>query len=180
MRVIDRIGQTHNHLTIISFSHKIKKGRNTTHYVNALCSCGEEKVIQLDSIIYNRTKSCGHLHKDNYTPHPNTEPNYPSEYNRWIKAIAVRKLEYSLTLEEFTHLITQNCYYCDQVPDQKMHFSHLFFKNGIDRINNDIGYHLDNSVSCCKMCNYMKSVTEFDVFLAHIEKISQHQAKKLE
>ena len=42
---------------------------------------------------------------------------------------------------------------------------------GIDRVDNSLGYTLENSVSCCSKCNYMKKTLNVENFLLHIAKI---------
>jgi len=46
-------------------------------------------------------------------------------------------------------------------------------KVGIDRKNNDIGYKLDNCVSCCSACNFMKHKLSLEVFKEKISKINK-------
>lgn len=43
--------------------------------------------------------------------------------------------------------------------------------NGIDRIDSSKGYTIDNCVSCCPLCNQMKSNIDQNMFLTQIEKI---------
>ena len=50
--------------------------------------------------------------------------------------------------------------------------------NGIDRVDNKIGYELDNCVSCCIKCNKAKSYFGQDEFLNHIKKIYKHSIEK--
>lgn len=70
-----------------------------------------------------------------------------------------------ITIEEFTELINQLCVYCGGENITK----------GIDRVDNFKGYTKENSVSCCKKCNYMKNTWSKEEFLFHIQKIYKHQ-----
>ena len=48
---------------------------------------------------------------------------------------------------------------------QKCHYCGNAAPNGIDRVNNEIGYKLDNCKPCCKHCNYVKgdlSIEDFE------------------
>lgn len=47
-------------------------------------------------------------------------------------------------------------------------------KCGIDRLNNDKGYTVENIVSCCSICNKAKSNLTMEEFLAWIERIKIH------
>ena len=67
------------------------------------------------------------------------------------KYTAKRKgVAFCLTKMQFEQLTSRTCYYCDN-------FSTGHEYCGIDRINNDVGYIMDNCVSCCFRCNDIKS-----------------------
>lgn len=46
--------------------------------------------------------------------------------------------------------------------------------NGIDRVDSKIGYYIDNCVTCCTMCNYMKQAHSKESFLEQVKKIYNH------
>ena len=52
--------------------------------------------------------------------------------------------------------------------------------NGIDRVNNNIGYILNNCVACCKYCNIAKGVRTITEFLEHVQSIVIHQGQSNE
>jgi hypothetical protein len=68
-----------------------------------------------------------------------------------------RKLEWNISKDEFYKITKEDCFYC------KRHPCTIF---GLDRLNNDVGYTLENVVSCCTECNMMKNVLEKDKFIA--------------
>ena len=65
---------------------------------------------------------------------------------------AKRKLNVSLTLEEFTSLIEKLCHYCNDEMNTPS-----VMGIGIDRIDNEKGYEIDNVLPCCTACNVIKS-----------------------
>lgn len=67
----------------------------------------------------------------------------------------------TLTLEEFSTIISNPCRYCGE--DEK--------RIAIDRIDSTKGYTLANSAPCCKICNTMKLDMTVDDFFKHITKI---------
>jgi len=83
---------------------------------------------------------------------------------------------FELSREEFHKLIIQPCYYCGTVPIPrvlKKGIPDLFAANGIDRVNNEIGYVLSNCVTCCVTCNrakHNKSSGEFKSWLRQVAK----------
>lgn len=72
-----------------------------------------------------------------------------------------------ITLDEFKQIVVQTCVYCGDKNTSK----------GIDRVDNDLGYTVENSKSCCKRCNYMKNNRTVTEFLFHIQKIWNHQSR---
>jgi len=74
-----------------------------------------------------------------------------------------RGYEFTLTYEEFKEKLLGNCKYCGCEPDTPFtnspnrEFAHYIMVNTLDRIDSDEGYTNENTVSCCKMCNSMKS-----------------------
>jgi hypothetical protein len=50
----------------------------------------------------------------------------------------------------------------------------VFIGNGVDRVENSLGYSVDNCVACCKICNWMKLTLSVDEFKAHVIKIARH------
>lgn len=66
-------------------------------------------------------------------------------------AIKIRKIDWSITLEEFTNFNKLECFYCDG------YFGKVSKSCGLDRIDNNKGYHKDNVLSCCEICNKTRS-----------------------
>jgi hypothetical protein len=81
-------------------------------------------------------------------------------FKQYVSSANRRKLEISLTLDEFVGIINQKCIYCG---DEKA--------RGIDRVDNKVGYTIENSVPCCEMCNKMKWRWTEEQFKGQVEKI---------
>lgn len=75
-------------------------------------------------------------------------------------------MEFWLSEEEFLKMKEQNCYYCKK-ENSKTH------QNGIDIKDNNIGYSIDNVVTCCRECNQMKSNLSDTFFIEHCKSVSQ-------
>lgn len=75
-----------------------------------------------------------------------------------------RNLEFNLLLEEFKKIVELPCFYCGG-------FNKGGLYSGLDRINNNMNYNLDNCVSCCGDCNRMKSNMSQSDFVAHLRRI---------
>ena len=75
-----------------------------------------------------------------------------------------RNYTVTFTLEEFSKIVSNSCSYCGE--NEK--------RIGIDRIDNTKGYTIENSTSCCKICNMMKKTMTVDEFISHTKKIHNH------
>ena len=72
-----------------------------------------------------------------------------------------RKKEFDLTLEQFASHWKQSCVYCGSEIETI----------GLDRIDNTLGYTVDNTVPCCSVCNYIKFVYSDETFRDHVATI---------
>lgn len=82
-----------------------------------------------------------------------------------------RKIEWNLTRGEVLKITQCNCYYCNSAPAQikkvktNTDSNGNYIYNGIDRVDNNQGYILDNCVACCRQCNFAKNYLSIDIFL---------------
>ena len=77
-----------------------------------------------------------------------------AHYNQYIKSANNRNIKFELSKEEFIELISKKCNYCG--TEDYCERYHVTGAGGIDRINSNLGYILDNCTSCCGSCNIMK------------------------
>ena len=97
---------------------------------------------------------------DNNENKKNNMKIHKSNYKRTAE---YKNLVFELDDEEFEQLTNDNCYYCGIKEENRL--------NGIDRKDSNIGYTLDNCVSSCTMCNYVKGSYDIDYFYKKIEHI---------
>lgn len=90
------------------------------------------------------------------------------KYSGYIQNAKKRGYEFNLSIDEFKDITNMKCYYCGGFSNNKNK------SNGVDRINNDIGYVKDNCVPCCSICNRMKWAFEYDEFLQHVKNIHDY------
>ncbi len=88
------------------------------------------------------------------------------KYGRYKFGAKRRGFEFSLTVEQFSLIISQNCSYCGSKESI-----------GIDRVDNNVGYSIENSVPCCTMCNMMKKNLPVEIFIEHCNKINNWNYK---
>ncbi len=136
-----------------------------------------EMSIELD-INYSALREYCFSHGFNFKQYITKEARYKNNkskdggltrlYNLYKNNSKKRNLDFTLDKEQFYVLIKQNCYYCNQSPSNK--FGVMVY-NGIDRIDNSIGYTLSNSQTCCETCNFMKNTSTNQDFLNKVTKI---------
>jgi len=90
-------------------------------------------------------------------------------YSNYKRNAEYKKLEFTISFEEYSNVVTKECHYCGVIQEKGF--------NGIDRKDQSVGYIVDNCVSCCKMCNYMKGSTCEEVFIKRVEHILTFQGK---
>jgi hypothetical protein len=71
-------------------------------------------------------------------------------YIRYQKSASQRDKEWGIDKHIASNLFLMPCNYCGREASEEMGL------NGIDRVNNSVGYRTDNVVSCCGECNAIK------------------------
>jgi len=75
-------------------------------------------------------------------------------------------------------MLGQDCRYCGSPPASlvKARGKHQedFWYNGVDRVDNSLGYTSGNCVACCATCNLMKRGMSVTDFVSHAKKITEH------
>jgi len=152
------IGQKYGLWTVLSYSHTVPINR---HHFVCRCDCGTIKPVQIYEAAVGETKSCGCLR---HRPSPNRLAHGEAAFNylvdKYKRHAKTRGVIYTITREHFRQLISQSCFYCGKAPFQecrdKRYDTGSFLYNGIDRVDNDLGYTSDNCVTSCRPCNVAK------------------------
>ncbi len=184
-RVENLIGNIFGKLTVLNRDES-KIGAQKGSYWICQCSCGNTTSTSRHSLINHGVVSCGCFQKE--MARKNAKPNGESDKNSWINKYKRRArkngIEFTLTDGEFFNICSQNCYYCDAPPEHKSHGYTTkldlgkFYANGIDRIDPVIGYVIYNCVPCCKICNFMKTNKNLEIFVNKVFQIADNIRKK--
>lgn len=136
------------------------------------CDCGRLFLITTKQI-HRGQKSCGCL--SILSKFHEREPKYViggARLNQYVNGARKRNLVWELSKEQFFNLLFANCYYCGTEPLTLVKKNkHQYMVNGIDRMNNNVGYTNDNSVSCCIFCNRAKNNSTLEEFMLWIKNI---------
>lgn len=164
---------------------------DTSNYWFVKCiKCGKEQRQSIPNMRRHKTEKCV------YCDNPNAHRNYNGGggtikltldervYNYYKFRILQfnenpnkKYKEFLLTQEEFSKLIRSDCHYCGAPPSldniwnksaKRITQNEDTAFNGVDRVDSDKGYTIDNCVPCCKTCNRMKWDLSEDVFYEKI------------
>lgn len=176
--LINEIGNIYGNLIVIR-----QQGTERSKSKKALwlcrCICGNHSTVSGSNLRRGAVKSCGCSRRKgqgvSYLNH---------KLRRYKLDAKKRKLEWALSKEDFLFLISQSCHYCGNLPlnpkinlealnasGTKRYPTGVIPHNGIDRMDNKKGYTLQNSVSCCKDCNWAKGTKTISQFKDWIQRI---------
>ena len=173
---IDIIGQRFGKLVVVSVGEKKKtkdkKGCiNTNQLWNCLCDCGKSCSYSTGKLRFGSVTHCPECPPINANP----ETGFNRVLLYYKKGAKERNLLFNLSKESFKTLIKGNCHYCGQPPSNVHTFCSIpYVYNGVDRIDNSLGYEDSNCVSCCKPCNVAKMDRSYNDFIAWIRRVHTH------
>lgn len=138
--------------------------------------CGIEK--PLDKFFKDKTRANGH---DNKCKRCTTrrEQTVSNKHNRYKAGAKRRGYDFTLEPQDTSGLLLGDCYYCgSKCPGEKVKL------HGMDRVDNNRGYHIDNVVTCCEQCNRAKHTVTQEEFINMCKRVAQrhtiHEKSNLE
>jgi rfaE bifunctional protein nucleotidyltransferase chain/domain len=172
-----KIGDSFSRLTVVKLigSFEVSSRNGKYPLFQCLCVCGNFKNVFSVNLLRGRVKSCGCLADEkrklgqkeiiarNYRRRVPIQKYlfsfYKSNANR-------RKIGFDLNFDTFLEMINQKCFYCAREPfNTYCKNNRTCLYNGIDRVDNKLGYLINNVVTCCKYCNKLKGTHDVDIFL---------------
>lgn len=172
-RFKDLTGQKFGRLNVIQIGERGDRRDQHTYWL-CRCDCGRERIVQSSNLTSGKSTSCRRCPQRM----PEGEPARNSLLFSYKYQAQRRGYSWELTGEEFDKLISANCHYCGLMPST-VHTSrsHEITHNGIDRVNNVLGYIPGNVVSCCGTCNYVKGTMSVDEFLTWATRFAAYQVQ---
>lgn len=166
----DLTGQRFGELVVVSRSHGVRKGI----YWDCACSCGKKLIVESHRLRV-KAKSCGCISNNLLDKSLSSKRGI---YYRYWKGAKDRDLSFSLSFDDVLGVVQQDCFYCGEKPyicfkttDARQGFT----CNGIDRLDNTIGYEKGNIVPCCKQCNKAKLKRNKEDFISWIKRSYLHR-----
>ncbi len=154
-------------------------GSKKTYWICKCKICGSIKSKSTQTI--ENCKSCGCKQRERNGKVKNSGRKTKQGTNFYINCLISiyksnakkRNVKFDLEYTDFEKLINGECYYCGDVKSNKLIKKNYkpFYYNGIDRVNNEIGYTKENCVSCCEFCNKAKRNITIDEFYNKCYKI---------
>ena len=147
------------------------------------CSCGVRKEVERNSLRTGLSRSCGCERLELAAAARTialTKPDATirSAFRSYRDGAKSRGLEFALTMNDIATLTQKECHYCGEPPTRANQYGSRHTRphigNGIDRVNNAIGYTPENSVACCLRCNRGKGSHSQSEFLAMCEAVAKH------
>lgn len=176
----DITGKQFGRLTAMCRADRPSGVKSKKAYWLCRCSCGNELVVVGSSLRTGQTSSCGCYRNDRIRQRLNKPFGYTAKHALYLdyKYQARRRdIYFDLSEDEFNIIVVSNCRYCGKPPSQinkQGNAPGVCIYNGIDRIDNAIGYITTNTVSCCKECNFAKSNKNIADFLCWVKTIYEY------
>lgn len=173
---VDLTGRRYGKLLVIQFAG-MKPSKDARWLCK--CDCGNEMTVDTRELNRGNTASCGCSRR---------KPRDPDIPQRAARNRVLRSYKgtcarsrghcWELADEDFDRLMSQDCYYCGQPPSlvtrsQGRYEGGEFVHGSLDRVDNNLGYTLENTVACCVICNHAKKDMSVDEFMAWIARLTE-------
>jgi hypothetical protein len=188
-KFVDITGRKQGNLTVLKSLNEVNS--NGSRYWVCLCNCGKEFKVSTSSL-NSGVSSCGCIQRRKFIqshigkPSCNLKQKGRSSSNiirqSYKDNAKKRGLSFNITYEQFIFLTSQDCFYCGEPPRQSMvkrshnfNCNGIYYYNGLDRVDNSIGYEYNNVVPCCKVCNRAKFQMSKQDFISWVFKVYKKQ-----
>lgn len=154
-------------LHVISRVEKPSHLKSKQSYYLVECECPKKSqfIASSTALVSGNTTSCGCFRLELLRAYNGTRKlenrwevarnGLISRYKIWA---AEKSVSYELSVDEFTELTQRPCKYCGIKPHQVIKKGDATYTyNGIDAVDCKRGYDTENSVPCCKICNFAKN-----------------------
>lgn len=157
-----------------------------------VCFCGNKTIVsktRFHELISGRKKCTGVHNLDPDAEHwgwqkfPKNVAAMRKKVQSYQSSAKRRGYDWRLSEDEAIKLMLSNCHYCSAPPGNTHRDcnKHAFLKersfvySGIDRVDNTMGYTIDNCVPCCITCNRSKGTLTMEEWGDWINRLQSNQ-----
>lgn len=171
------VGQTFGFMLVLR-----RHGSTPTGVSRWLClcrRCDRRKVVTASNIVWGKTLSCGCYHKEQIARQKVSDIEYVAK--RVCGNSRKHELGYSLTFDEVLWAIQQPCAYCGEAGQNHWmrRSGRSIAYTGLDRIDNELGYHADNVAPSCGDCNYFKADWPISRVIAWAKRVANLDVRRI-
>lgn len=177
----DHTGKLINGWNIIEFI-KFTKDSSTAVY-RVKCKCGKILAKTIGNMKrVNKCSNCQHVSQRS----AKSEAGLSLLYAQYRNKAKIKNRSFNISKKRFKILTLSDCFYCGIKPAHvmKSHSASLeaaqhgaYVYNGLDRIDNKLGYTKKNVVPCCEQCNRGKLDYSQEEFLNWAKRLYLHVFK---
>ena len=174
MNIINAVGKRFGRLLLVR-----RIGPAPTKY-ECLCDCGNIKFILWSNLQSGQIKSCGCLRRELTQIRKRKPPEVVAVIqirNYYKRNAKLRNIQWLISDAKVKELVFSPCHYCGIIggTETNLQWTNRKIKtNGIDRIDNNKDYTDENSVACCKDCNFAKHKKSVPQFKSWLQRIIKH------
>lgn len=146
------------------------------------CSLKTRKAIRGGTLRNGLTKSCGCLRIEKAKLPRKADAPFCAVLGKIRQSATKRELAFDLSLDQIKSLVVSECEYCGAKPsntDKRLQRYYKFAYNGIDRVDNTLGYVTGNVVPCCRICNTAKMRQSREQFLGWVERVHHRALERM-
>lgn len=135
------------------------------------CDCGKECVKLNYRMRRGETQTCG---CGKFPRKPPGRAAQNAALYKMRRSAKARNLTWDLKEVDVIKMMGQPCHWCGMVRvniGESYRVTGSLGYNGIDRVDNGKGYTYDNSVPCCRPCNFAKHSRTVDEFLSMCRRV---------
>ena len=176
----------------LSIVKKLPNKNLQSNYL-CLCTCGNVREVIYTNLKNKQITHCGCKNFLSLThgnrKFPPKDASFRAKAANYKAMSKKRNIEFKLSIDETITFLKDNCKYCNRPPSNYYNVRNNgknlnkknyainnsddfgIYYNGIDRIDNKIGYIIENCVTCCNVCNTAKlnlTLDEFKIWIYNV------------